>query len=72
MDENETQAQVGRIMRLAVELVADNPHATHDQIVALVAYAYARGNRDGYAEGAAAAEQAFAEVNAQLREALKS
>ena len=68
MDENDIQAQVGRIMRLATELVAGVPHATHDEIVALVAYAYARGNRDGYAEGAQAAENAFAAVNAKLRE----
>lgn len=59
---------VRRIARHAAELVARCPHTTYDEVVALVAYAYAEGNRDGYAEAAEAADA----ILAPLREAVQS
>lgn len=56
------QLQVRRTTRAAAELVAGHPHETYDEVVALVAYAYAKGNRDGYAEGAAQADIVLAEL----------
>ena len=59
---------VRRIFRHAAELVAAHPHATYDDVIALVAYAYAEGNRDGYAEVAATADA----ILSPLREAVQS
>lgn len=58
--------EVRRIARTAAELVAAHPHTTYDEVVALVGYAYALGNRDGYAEAAATADA----ILAPLREAV--
>lgn len=60
--------EVRRIARDAAALVAGHPHETYEEIVALVAYAYAKGNRDGYAEAAATADA----ILAPLREAVQS
>ena len=60
--------EVRRIARLAAELVTAHPHSSYEQVVALVAYAYAKGNRDGYAEAAADADK----VLGPLQEALRS
>jgi len=57
---------VRRAERTGAELVAEYPHGTYDEIVALVAYAYMMGRRDGYAEAAALADKALA----PLREAV--
>lgn len=60
--------EVHRIARFAAELVTTHPHSSYEQVVALVAYAYAKGSRDGYAEAAADADK----VLGPLQEALRS
>lgn len=45
-------------LRIAAELTTAYPHNDFEQIVALVAYSYALGSRDGFSEAAALAEQA--------------
>lgn len=59
--------EVRRIARQAAELVSSHPHETYDEVVALVGYAYALGNRDGYAEAAATADAILAPLRAAVR-----
>ncbi len=57
--------------RVAAEVVTEyGVPVSYDAAVAMLAYAYARGSRDGYAEAAASAELAFEELRAALLEAV--
>ena len=58
----------GMARRIAAELVSEYQHDSYDAVVQLVAYAYARGNREGYEEAMRDSQAALA----MLREAVQS
>lgn len=57
----------GRARRIAAALVNQYPHATYSEIVALVAYAYAKGNRDGYGEAVSDVSETLARLREEVQ-----
>ena len=49
-------------LRIAAEIVSEHEHSTYEQVVALVAYTYAMGSRDGFEEAGRMWRHAWADL----------